>query len=170
MTTAEMRAAYNALPSHIKKKMAEMRAFKGFAAAAKLAYDPGSERNEDPPLPDISCRFGGMPRFYELGEITDEELAQDLSLAAKTQTDSGGWFDEHDPLIRILRKKASSLYQTGRVPVELILHYDRQYPFMPVEQLQNHEADIVSALIPNGPFSKVWIYDGWNMKVLWSRS
>jgi hypothetical protein len=51
----------------------------------------------------------------------------------------------------------------------LILHYDKQYPFEPVEQLRDHEADIGSALMPNGPFSKVWIYDGWNQKILWSR-
>jgi hypothetical protein len=166
MTTDQKRAAFDALPSPEKKRQLEMKIFKGFAGAAGLGVDPGSEKNEEPPLPDMSCTVQGAPRFYELGEITDQDLARNLSRSGSATT--GGFFEEEGPLFRMLNKKATSSYTTDGVPVELILHYDKQFPFLPVERLTGSEAKIAAALLPNGPFAKIWIYDSWSNKVLWS--
>jgi hypothetical protein len=167
MTADEERAAYDALSGAEKKRRLEMKIFKGFAGATNLKVDPGSEKNEEPPLPDISCTVQGMPKFYELGEITDQDLAKNLSQSGSAST--GGFFDEKGPLLRMLSKKAGSAYQTNGLPVELILHYDKQFPFLPVEQLKGREAEIVAALLPSGPFSRIWIYDSWSNSLLWPR-
>jgi hypothetical protein len=167
MTPDEKRRAYNALPSDTKKELAEMGAFIGFAQAANLAVE--SPTNEKPPLPDISCKIGGSPYLFELGEITDEGVAENVSKSLRTGEVTGGAFSEEEPLIRIIRKKAASTYRTDGAPLDLLLHYDKQYPFAPGDYLKRYEADIAAAMIPNGPFSRIWIYDSWTKSILWSQ-
>lgn len=128
MTPEERRKTYYSLPSGTRKELAEMTAFLGFLVAASLNVDPGTPRNEKPPLPDISCRIEGRPYLFELGEITDEELAADVSTSLRTGEVGGGCFSEEGPLIRIIRKKAASTYKTNGAPLDLLLHYDKQYP------------------------------------------
>jgi hypothetical protein len=147
-----------------------MTAFRGFIAAADLQVDPGSPGNMTPPFPDIGCKIGGAPYYFELGEITDEDLARDVNTSLKTGVDGeGGFFTEDEPLMRMIRKKASSTYQTNGAPVDLVLHYDKQAPFAPSAFLQGHEGDIDAAMTPNGPFSRVWVYDSWTKSILWKR-
>ena len=103
-----------------------MTAFNGFVAASGVNVDPDTAKNEKPPMPDISCTIGGIPRLFELGEITDEELAQQIGESQRTQTDGeGGVLSEEEPLVRMILKKAQSTYQTGGVPLDLVLHYGR---------------------------------------------
>jgi hypothetical protein len=170
MTPEEKRKAYYAIPSAVRKEASEMRVFMEFAAVANLNVDPGTPRNKIPPLPDISCGIAGQPYLFELGEVTDESLAGEIGRALRTCTDGdGGPFSEEEALIRMVLKKATSTYATGGVPLDLVLHYDKQYPFAPAESLQGYEAEIAMALAPTGPFSRMWIYDGWNKVILWRR-
>lgn len=171
MTPEEKRREYYAQPSSVRKELAEMRAFLGFIEAAEIGIDLDSPANEKPPRPDISCTIDGDPYFFELGEVTDQSLARDVSMSARDGEDGdGGFFDEDEPLLRIIRKKTLSTYQTGGAPLDLVLHYDKQSPISPAECLRRHETDIAAALIPTGPFSRIWIYDSWTHLVLWSRA
>jgi hypothetical protein len=171
MTSEEKRKAHYALPSATRKEMAEMKVFKEFISASALSVDPGTAKNEKPPIPDIRCTIDGTPYMFELGEITDEELAEKIAVCERTQTDGeGGFFSEEGPLVRMILKKAQSTYQTGGVLLDLVLHYDRQYPFAPVEYLDRHEAEISTAMTPKGPFSRIWIYDSWEKRILWKRA
>lgn len=165
MTLDEKRRAYAALSSDAKKELAEMRAFEGSVEAAKLEVE--NARNEKPPLPDISCKIGGSRYLFELGEITDQDVAANLSKSLRTGESTGGAFSEEEPLIRIVRKKTTSIYQTDGSPIDLLLHYDKQYPYAPGEYLERYGTDIEAALIPNGPFSRIWIYDSWTKSILW---
>ena len=170
MTPDERRKAYYSIPSTVRKETGEMAAFLGFMPAAELNVDPGTPKNEKPPLPDISCKIGGSPYFFELGEITDEELAKEIGISLRNQSDGEeGCLSEEEPLLRMILKKARSTYTTGGVPLDLILHYDKQYPFGPAEYLDRHEGEISTALTPSGPFSRIWIYDGWTKTILWRR-
>ena len=170
MTPDEKRKAYYKLPSAKRKELAEMDAFNGFVSASGLKVDPGTAKNEKPPLPDISCKIDDAPYFFELGEVTDEELAEQVGISKRTQADGdGGFFGEEKPLLRMVSKKAESTYSTGGVPLDLVLHYDKQYPFVPSDYLNRYEADIAAAMTPNGPFSRIWIYDSWTKSVLWKR-
>jgi hypothetical protein len=170
MTTEEKRRAYYSIPSAVRKESDEMKVFMEFVAAARLNVDSGSPENAKPPLPDIRCSVGGKPYLFELGEITDEDLAAEIGRSLRTCTDGeGGCLSEEEPLIRMILKKAGSTYKTDGVPLNLVLHYDRQYPFGPAQYLDRHEGEIAIALVPSGPFSRIWIYDGWNKVILWSR-
>ena len=171
MTPDEKRKEYYKLPSAKRKELAEMDAFNGFVSASGLKVDPGTAKNEKPPLPDISCKIDDAPYFFELGEVTDEELAEQVGISKRTQADGdGGFFGEEKPLLRMVSKKAeSTTYSTGGVPLDLVLHYDKQYPFDPAYYLERYEADIAAAMTPNGPFSRIWIYDSWTKSVLWKR-
>ena len=141
-----------------------------FAAAASLCVDPATPKNENPPMPDISCSIGGQPYLFELGEVTDEALAGEIGRSLRTGTDGdGGVVSEEEPLVRMITKKAGSTYETSGVPLDLVLHYEKQYPFAPAEYLEQHEAAIAAAMRPNGPFSRIWIYDGWNNSIIWAR-
>jgi hypothetical protein len=113
-----------------------MKVFTEFAVAASLHVDSGTPGNEKPPLPDISCSIGGQPYLFELREITDEGLAGEIGRSLRSAADGeGGFLSEEEPLGRMISKKAASTYETGGVPLHLVLHYDKQYPFAPVEYL-----------------------------------
>lgn len=62
-----------------RKRMQELRAFLGFIDASRLPADRATAVCLDPPYPDISCRLGSSPYFFELGEVTDEGLARGYS-------------------------------------------------------------------------------------------
>lgn len=170
MTPEEKRKAYYAIPSATRKEMAEMNVFTGFATAAGLDVDPGSAKKEKPPVPDISCAIEGEQQFFELGEVTDEEFAEQIGVAQRTLTDGeGGFQSEEAPLVRMILKKAQSTYETAGAPVDLVLHFDKQYPFAPVDHLSSHGAEIATAMVPKGPFSRIWIYNGWDRSIMWRR-
>jgi hypothetical protein len=170
LTPDEKRRAYYALPSGTRKEMSEMTAFMGFVEAANPNVDAGSAVNGKPPLPDICCKIGGAPYLFELGEITDEELVREISTSQRTLVDGDGCFlSEPEPLARIIRRKASSTYRTDGVPLDLVLYYDKQYPFAPADYLKECEVDIAAAMVPAGPYSRIWIYASYTKAILWKR-
>jgi hypothetical protein len=169
MTPEEKRKAYYSIPSAVRKESGEMKVFLDFVAAARLNVDSGTPKNEKPPLPDISCSIDAKPHLFELGEVTDEDLAANVEKSPRTGAAKDGAFSEENPLVRMILKKARSTYSTKGVPLDLVLYYERQYPFAPTEYLDWREAEIASALSPTGPFSRIWIYDGWNNVILWNR-
>jgi hypothetical protein len=69
----------------------------------------------------------------------------------------------------MIRKKTASTYKTDGAPLDLVLYYDKQFPIAPAEILKGCQADIEAALIPNGPFSRIWIYDSWGKSILWQK-
>jgi len=170
MKPEEKRCSYFALSSKTKKELAERSAFLGFIEAAKVKVDPDSAANEEPLLPDISCKIEGAPYFFELGEITDENLAKDISTSLRDGIDGeGGFFSEEQPLIRIVRKKKSKTYQTNGAPMDLVLYYDKQFQIAPAEYLKLYKADIDACVTPDGAFSRIWIYSSWTKSILWQR-
>lgn len=76
---------------------------------------------------------------------------------------------QEQPLIGRIRAKAKKTYITAGERIDLLLYYERQFPFAPAECLKEYEADIASALIPNGPFSLIWIFHIWTNEIIWKR-
>ena len=64
-----------ALTGNAKKEVAELSTFMEFAKAAHLPLE--SVENARPPRPDIRCQINGDEYWFELGRITDTELAKD---------------------------------------------------------------------------------------------
>ncbi len=148
-----------------KKEAFELSVFIEFATAAHLAVE--SPENAQPPRPDIRCRIQGEECWFELGRITDTNLARTIS---------GEWpkapkpfsFAQEEPFVRIIEKKAASQYQTDGHPLDLVLHFDQQPPDRAAltRHLQENAAAL-NDLKQRGPFSCIWIYDGWSRSVLW---
>lgn len=154
-----------ALSGDAKKEADELSVFREFTKAAALTAE--APDNAKPPRPDIRCKIEGKDYWFELGRITDTNLAKEIS---------GGWKNrpkpfsilQEEPFERIMKQKAKKTYQTDGRPVDLVLHFDQQPPDRAAIQrhLQSH-ADMLSDLTRTGPFSRVWIYDGWSKSVLW---
>jgi hypothetical protein len=157
----------------LTQELSELLAFQAFADATNIVgieIDPASITNERPPAPDISCLVNGRPYFFELSQIVDEDLAKDIGDSTKTKVDSdGGWYSEEEPLIGRISAKASKTYSTSGERVDLLLYYERQFPFAPAEHLKKYEAEIASALLPKGPFSRIWIFEMWKNEIVWVR-
>lgn len=170
--TSERRRAYNALPGAEKKRIAEMKVFSSFAQTAQLAIDSVTVHSEEPPKPDIFCKIDGRDYYFELGEVTDCELAGQLGQASKTMEPAPGPFSQEEPFAYMLQEKTKKTYETGGVPVDLVLYFDKQYPM--IEGIREHVAKYATELgllVSSGPFERVWIYshcDGG--VVLWQSS
>jgi|SRR5579863_894166 len=148
------------MSSDDRKRMGELRAFLEFVKASSLAIDPSSAVCLDPPYPDIGCRLLSSPYFFELGEVTDEGLARRYSESLRTGRITGGSYSQDEPLKSIITSKAQKTYQTGGVPVDLLLYYWKQPPYDPVIQQSLIELrDVIDHILSSGPFSRIWLYE-----------
>lgn len=156
----DRRNSYQAMSSDNRKRMGELRVFLGFAKASGLRIDPFSAVCLDPPYPDICCELSSSSHFFELAEITDQGLARRYSESLKTGRITGGWFSQDEPLESIIVSKVQKTYQTDSAPVDLLLYYWKQPPYLPIIQgtlgrlkaARNH-------VLLSGQFSRVWVYD-----------
>lgn len=154
-----------ALRSDARKEAFELSVFREFAQVAGLLAE--SPENAKPPCPDIRCTIGGELYRFELGRITDTMLAKQIAVEWPNNPKSFS-FGQEKPFTRIIERKAQAKYETGGHPVDLVLHFDQQPPDRAA--LQNHlrkHAAALDELTTRGPFSRVWIYDGWSKSVLW---
>ena len=163
------------LKPHQQKLYIEWKTFRGFAAASGLDIDPRSIETFDPnaaspPLPDIGCLVAAQPAYFELGEVTDEDLARTASIAQKNREPVyGGAFLQRQPLVRIFLKKCRKRYTTNGCPLHLVLHFTvgRQSPFEPqLNQDVTKWRDRLVKRIRRSQFTSVWLYDDWKKRVL----
>ena len=163
--------AWNDLKGDRKKLYIEWKTFRAFAIASGLDIDPRSVETCDPnaaapPLPDVRCLVSGELEYFELGEVTEEDLARKASIALKNRLSVyGGAVSQRQPLARICLQKCCKRYTTNGCPLHLILHFavSRQVP----NEISLKD-DLSSLLEPirRSPFTSVWLYDGWDKRVL----
>jgi len=153
----------------IPKDEWERKVFAEFAAAAGLEVDPASVTSGVPPQPDIRFTVRGVERWAELVEITDQDLAQKHMLSLKTGVVTGGFFSQQVPLERSIASKAQKVYATNGSPLDLVAHYDKQYLPDSVEPglIPQTMRPVAASMIASGLWTRVWVYDGWNKRVLW---
>jgi len=162
-------AEWNSFSKDDRKKIIESLAFVGFAAVSGLMISGYEHDNPDPPFPDIEAKVEGNRYFFELGELTDQGGAQAVRASESTGL-AGGAVSRAAPIAKMLHEKCSMGYRTDGAPLDLLLHYSRQYPSAAVlsDYLNKHVSDIQS-LITRSSFSRIWIYSDWPPKrVLWS--
>ncbi len=168
------RALADLKPEH-RKLYVEWKIFRDFATASGLDIDPRSiemcdPNDASPPLPDVSCLVSGGPEYFELGEVTEEDLARTASIALKNREDSFGDFVANvQPLVRIFLKKCRKRYTANGRALHLVLYFavGHQFPFEP--QLENdlqRWRDRLINRIQRSRFSTAWLYDDWQERVL----
>ncbi len=154
------RARDELMSSDNRKRMQELRAFRGFIDATGLPVDRATVACLDPPYPDIGCRIDSSPYFFELGEITDEGLARRVSESLKAGKVTVGWHSQTAPLTSILASKAQKAYETDGAPLGLLLYYWKQAPSDPlVQKVLSELRPVVGQMLSSGPFSRIWVYD-----------
>lgn len=156
----------------IPKDEWERRMFAEFAAAAGIRVDSGSIASSTPPRPDIRFSVGGVQRWAELVEITDQELARRHMTSLKTGATTGGFFSQAIPLERAVRLKALKTYETQGSPLGLVAYYDKQFPAVEVEPnlIPRTIGDLAAQMVASGAWANVWVYDNWSKAVLWQCS
>lgn len=139
--------------------MGELRAFVGFGNASGLTIRPNSVVCLDPPRPDIGCRLGSSPYLFELGEVTDEDLARRYSKCVRMGQITGGFYSQAEPLKRMIESKAQKAYECDGAPTDLVLYYWKQAPYCPaVQQVLIELRSVIHHMLSTGPFSRIWLY------------
>jgi hypothetical protein len=149
----------------------EQTIFTEFVEAANLDVDMNSLKSERPPKPDINCTISGERHYFELTEITDQDLARNVSISLKTLETTGGAYSDDEPLVRAFSSKAVKA-QNSYTPLdgklELLAYYDKQYPPLELQAAtKEHLYWVTQNMVLLGPWSRLWIYDTWNKRVLW---
>jgi hypothetical protein len=163
------RHAYEGLPGRVKTEMNELETFLAFASVAAIGVDYGSARNAKAPEPDILCSISGQPYYFELGEIADTSVAHSLAKALANDRPTGGAFSQVDPFRNILISKAKKEYASNDVPIDLLLHYQKQAaPWKEYfdEIVEHHQREVSATLAPSGPFKRLWVFNAWANKIL----
>lgn len=156
-----------------RKAKNEKRIFSEFAVVAKavanLEIELSSIVNEDPPKPDISCLISGQKHYFEMTEITDEDLARRVSISLKDNIVTGGFFSQDGPLVDAFTKKEQKTYLDLDGPLELLAYYEKQYP-PPKGKIRGstlYELDSrTQGMTVFGQWKRLWIYDTWNKRIL----
>jgi hypothetical protein len=156
-----------------KKASRERQIFEEFAkvanAESNLQVDMASIKNEGPPEPDISCTINGNRHCFEMVEITDEDLACNVSISIKEMKITGGAFSQDIPLIKAFVSKARKSYPSFIGPLELLAYYDKQYPAPRggIQQTTLLQLDqIIKYMANNLNWNRFWVYDTWNTQIL----
>lgn len=152
-----------------EKAFRERRIFTAFVAAAGLEIDAGSVSSESPPKPDISCTILGHRHAFELTEITDDDLARNVSVNQKTGVTNGGPYSDDEPLLKTLSAKANRNYCAGvGTELELLAYYDKQRPpHLGLDPSTKTElALLFRKMLLFGAWSRIWLYDLNDGKIL----
>lgn len=116
----------------------------------------------------ISCIIGGEKHYFELGEVTDQNLAARVATALREMRVTAGFFSQDHPLIKVFSDKARKTYGNLDGPLELVVYYDKQYP-PPDRGLKEstlRDLELIVRDMLNGAWARVWLYDTWNKAVL----
>jgi hypothetical protein len=160
LSTLDRRRTYNnVMSSDDRKRIGELCVFRGFVNASNQEVHRSSVVCLDPPWPDIGCRLSSFPYLFELGEVTDQELARRYSGSLRTMKITGGWFSQDEPLKSIIASKTQKAYETGGVPVGLLLYWWKQEPYYPaIQQALIELRNVINYTLSSGPFSTIWLY------------
>lgn len=159
-----------------QKRNHELEVFLEFGRTVGLSGNLNSAEARDPPEPDIYYPDPAQPCYFELGRLADTnhakfvlEVQRRAPLPVAPDLSKIG-YPQRDMLLQKLTKK----YQTGGLPVHLLLYFDNEHwhtqgpiPPMPF----NEEATLVMEPILRksmGVFTKVWYFERYRPSLLWS--
>lgn len=143
------------------KEQHELKMFEAFANECPLNIDPGSARNEGPPMPDISCIMDGQPHHFELIRVLDGKMAQRMATTNRTRKITGGAFSQDRTLIDAVRKKSGKTYPVPKTSLDLLIYYDEQRPSFGAlfDETRRDLLLFLQDMTLTGRWNRVWIYD-----------
>jgi hypothetical protein len=153
----------------------EKSVFLDFAEAAGLPVDPLSLESCREPEPDIRVGVEHETVYYELGRILDDymqERRREGLKKAPTQVSvnpSRAGLPERDRLQLKLLKP----YSTNGLPLELLLYYDSETPWVlggiPPLDFNVFASHVMEPLLTPMPshIRRVWVFERYRNSVLW---
>jgi hypothetical protein len=140
------------------KEQREMEMFEAFARKSPQNIDPGSARNEKPPMPDISSTIDGQPHHFELVRVLDENMAQRMAITNRTRKITGGAFS-----------KAGKKYPVPNTSLDLLIYFDEQVPSFDAlfDETWRELLLVLQEMTLKGRWNRVWIYDHNSGRILY---
>lgn len=152
-----------------RKAERERQIFGEFCTVAGISVDAGSIVSDVPPNADIRCTIHGKLLFCEMGEVTDESLASAVAKSIRTGEVTGGAFSQDEPLRDLFEEKSHHHHAVKDAEVHFLAYYDKQYPlhydptFIP-----DTVGEIAAKMVDSGQWQRIWVYDTWEKRILWS--
>lgn len=165
------RQTYAALPIERKQAHDERHFVRQFGETITERMDITTITSRKPPEPDIWCQFDGAPCYFEVSEVTGQTAARAMSESLRTNQPQGFVYSPEEGLRSIVQRKLTKTYHTSGIPIHLLLYYWSQSA-PPKEEFTNLIATChgeLKALVNGGPFARVWIFDCWTKRTLFSR-
>jgi hypothetical protein len=161
-----------------RKALREWEIFTGFCQAVGFAIDPAEvvmldPSSSRPPPPDLKCIVDGLPHFFELGEIIQQDIAWALS-----RLESRPIVEPHmpldtvlEPLEIILNKKLNNDYDAQARPISLLLYYDYGPVFWKLlKPLVVQKAVEFRARFESSIYKSIYLYDAAELELLFDFS
>jgi hypothetical protein len=157
------------------KSKHERSVFLDFAKAAGIPIDVSSVESPNPPEPDIRVSVGGETVYYELGRILDDYMQGRRKTALKNApkqasvNPSRAGLPEHD----VLQSKLSNSYSTNGLPLEILLYYDSETPWVlggiPPVDFKVFASHVMEPLLMPMPshIRRVWVFERYCNSILW---
>jgi chaperonin cofactor prefoldin len=165
------------------KQNREKEIFLRFAQAAQLLFEMESVKNELAPKPDISCCTPSGPIYFELGQILYGNHGKNLAMKLKHSKNQ--FARKAELLQRGLAEEASTVLTAGRFPyplcealglmlrekltrkhyvtngkrAELLVFYDVQSPFEPIDEYLFDRREALAQALLSSVFSRIWFFD-----------
>lgn len=157
-------------PREVQKARREREVFLQFAKVASLDLEIASVVSERPPVPDISCKIGGVTHYFELAEIIDEDFARKCGMHRNDDEIFGGWLSHDQPLLHVFSSKAGKGYCSLNGPLELLAYYDGQVaPYFDTFFIPAKVGSIANTMMTSRGWNRIWAFDTWKSEILWSR-
>lgn len=159
------------------KAKGERSIFRRFAVVSGLNINLKSVRSRKPPRPDISCRLGETPFYFEITRMAYQGSANAMGHHLSQLARKGAApalapepYDDRGALREAIKRKAAVKYETDDRPIGLLVFIDGVFhpPRMP--------APLARAVFEeNGPSERwngIWLYDAVYDTVVarWSRN
>lgn len=156
------------------KAFREWEMFTSFCGGAGFEVDPAEivmldSSSSIPPPPDLQCSINGLPHFFELGEIIQQDIAWALSrLESQPIKEPYIPLDTGlEPLEILLNKKLRKVYDPQARPLSLLLYYaygPEYWRFL--KPLIAQKAADLRSRFQASIFRSIYLYDAANQEVL----
>ena len=166
----------------MSKSHHELSVFLEFAKVAGTPIDTSTVETCKPPKPDIRCICAGEPVYFELSCILGNDFMRRyrnkvLKNARENrpppQLSSADASRVNLPERDTLQEKLSKTYQTGGVPLELLLYYDAEHLMVlgsiPPIDFEWLASEVMVPLLTPMPshIRRVWVFERYRNSVMW---
>jgi hypothetical protein len=154
-------AMFSLLSGHDLKRASEWDLFARFCEAGRIEVDPAEIEMLDPPWPDLKVDVLGHYRYFELGEIVQEDWVKALARSEKKPIFHSPLplITVWSPLASMIQKKAMKRYVPEATPLSLLLYWSRNAPkWTAIKSLVSEREREIRSVFQNSVFDHMWVF------------